>query len=169
MASLVQKFRTLISANLHFLVDQALQSQSLSVIDVYIRKMNEQMRDLYAAIETIAGNIKTVQRRHQELGAKARRLDAAVDGFLVKGQNAQALAAQSRLNALREMMETYAREWQRLTDGFKTLDDVYVKLEGRFLMVKQERERRCPASRSSRSWRSGAAAWVSTSTEEQTT
>ncbi|MBN1642966.1 MAG: PspA/IM30 family protein [Anaerolineae bacterium] len=140
MASLVQKFRTLISANLHYLVDQALQSQSLSVIDVYIRKMTEQMRELHAAIETVAGNIKTVQRRHAELGEKARQLDEAVDGFLVKGQDAQALAAQSRLNALREMMETYRREWQRLTDGFKTLDDVYVKLEGRFLMVKQERE-----------------------------
>ena len=140
MASLVQKFRTLISANLHFLVDQALQSQSLSVIDVYIRRMTEQMRELHAAIETVAGNIKTVQRRHAELGEKARQLDVAVDGFLVKGQNAQALAAQSRLNALREMMETYQREHRRLTDGFKTLDDVYVKLEGRFLMVKQERE-----------------------------
>ena len=43
MASLVQKFRTLISANLHFLVDKALQSQSLSVIDDYIRNMTEQM------------------------------------------------------------------------------------------------------------------------------
>jgi phage shock protein A len=63
-----------------------------------------------------------------------------VDGFLVKGRSAQALAAQSRLNALREMMETYRREYQRLADGFKTLDDVYVKLEGRLLMVKQERE-----------------------------
>jgi phage shock protein A len=140
MASLVQKLRTLISANLHYLVDQALQSQSLSVIDVYIRKMTEQMRELHAAIETVAGNVKTVQRRHAALAEKARELDAAVDAFLVKGQEAQALAAQSRLNALREMIETYRREWQRLTDGFKTLDDVYVKLEGRFLMVKQERE-----------------------------
>jgi len=68
MASLVQKFRTLISANLHFLVDKALQSQSLAVLDEYIRKMTEQMRELHAAIETVYGNIKTVQRRHAELG-----------------------------------------------------------------------------------------------------
>jgi len=140
MASLVQKFRTLISANLHFLVDKALQSQSLSVIDEYIRNMTRQMRELYAAIETVAGNIKTVQRRHKELGEKAEELNAAVDAFLLRDENAKALAAQSRLNALREMMDTYRREWQRLTDGYKTLDDVYVKLEARFLMVKQERE-----------------------------
>ena len=68
MASLVQKFRTLISANLHFLVDKALQSQSLAVLDEYIRKMTAQMRDLHAAIEAVAGNIKNVQRRYKGLG-----------------------------------------------------------------------------------------------------
>jgi len=140
MASLVQKFRTLISANLHFLVDKALQSQSLSVLDEYIRKMTQQMRELYAAIETVAGNIKTVQRRYKDLSEKADELNKAVDAFLLRDQSAQALAAQSRLNAIQEMMGTYRREWQRLTDGYKTLDDVYVKLEARFLMVKQERE-----------------------------
>jgi phage shock protein A len=140
MASLVQKFRTLISANLHFLVDKALQSQSLSVLDEYIRKMAEQMRELHASIETVAGNIKTVQRRYHELGGKAGELNAAVDAFLLQGQNAQALAAQSRLNAIQKMRETYRNEWQRLHGSFQTLDDVYVKLEGRFLMVKQERE-----------------------------
>lgn len=140
MASLVQKFRTLVSANLHFLIDKALESQSLAVIDEYVRKMTEQMRELYASIEKVAGNIKTVQRRHQELGEKADELNKAVDAFLVKGQNAQALAAQSRLNATQKLRDTYKQEWQRLHNSYKTLDDVYVKLEARFLMVKQERE-----------------------------
>lgn len=140
MATLVQKFRTLISANLHYLFDKALQSQSLAVLDEYIRKMTVQMRELYTAIQTVAGNIQTVQRRHRELGGKADELNAAVDAFLLKGQSAQALAAQSRLNAIRKMMETYEGEWQRLHASYQTLDDVYVKLEARFLMVKQERE-----------------------------
>lgn len=140
MASLVQKFRTLISANLHFLVDKALQSQSLSVIDEYIRKMTQQMRELYDAIATVAGNIKTVQRRYQELDGQAQELNKAVDAFLVDGRQAQALAAQSRLNALQEMKDTYRAEYNRLSSSYQTLDDVYVKLEGRFLMVKQERE-----------------------------
>lgn len=140
MASLVQKFRTLISANLHALADKALQSQSLSVLDEYIRRMAEQMRELHAAIERVAGNIKTVQRRYEELGAQAEKLNAAVDAFLVKGQNAQALATQSRLNATKKLQQTYGQEWQRLHNSYKTLDDVYVKLEARFLMVRQECE-----------------------------
>ena len=140
MASLVQKFRTLISANLHALVDKALQSQSPAVLDQYIREMTAQMRELHGAIETVATNMQTVQRRYHALGDKAKELDTAVDAFLTQGQNAQALAAQSRLNATKEMMGTYQREWQRLHSGYETLDDVYVKLEARFLMVKQERE-----------------------------
>ncbi len=140
MASLVQKFRTLVSANLHFLVDKALQSQSLAVIDEYIRKMTQQMRELHESIATVAGNIKTVQRRYHELDRQAQELNKAVDAFLVDGRRAQALAAQSRLNALQEMMDTYRAEYNRLSSSYKTLDDVYVKLEGRFLMVKQERE-----------------------------
>lgn len=140
MASLVQKFRTLISANLHFLVDKALQSRSLSVIDDYIRKMTDQMRELHQSIARVAGNIKTVQRRHDGLAEQARQLNAAVDAFLVKGQNAQALAAQSRLNATQKLQQTYAQEHQRLYASYQTLDAVYVKLEARFLMVKQERE-----------------------------
>jgi phage shock protein A len=140
MASLVQKFRTLISANLHFLVDKALQSQSLAVLDEYIRKMAQQMRELHASIETVHGNIRTVQRRFGQLKEAAEKLNAAVDAFLVQNKEAQALAAQSRLNATRELMDTYRQEYQRLNAGYKTLDDVYVKLEARFLMVKQERE-----------------------------
>jgi len=44
------------------------------------------------------------------------------------------------LNAIQKMMGTYKNEWQRLNSAYQTLDDVYVKLEARFLMVKQERE-----------------------------
>ncbi len=140
MASLVQKFRTLISANLHFLVDKALQSQSLAVLDEYIRKMTEQMRELYASIEKVAGNIKTVQRRYQELDKQAQELNKAVDAFLTRGQNAQALATQSRLNNTLKLRQTYQQEWQRLNASYQTLDAIYIKLEARFLMVKQERE-----------------------------
>ncbi len=35
MASLMEKVSTLISANLHYMVDQALKTNSMAVIDVY--------------------------------------------------------------------------------------------------------------------------------------
>jgi phage shock protein A len=46
MATLLEKVSTLISANLHSLVDQALQSNSLAVIDQYIRQVEDQLVEL---------------------------------------------------------------------------------------------------------------------------
>ena len=46
MATLLEKVSTLISANLHSLVDQALKSNSLGVIDQYIRQVEEQLENL---------------------------------------------------------------------------------------------------------------------------
>ena len=38
MASLIEKVNTLISANLHYMVDQALKSNSIAVINQYISR-----------------------------------------------------------------------------------------------------------------------------------
>ncbi len=46
MASLLDKVSTLISANLHYMVDQALQSNSPAVIDQYIRQVEANLMDL---------------------------------------------------------------------------------------------------------------------------
>ena len=46
MASLFEKVAVLISANLHALVDQALKSNSLAVIDQYVRQVEENLEDL---------------------------------------------------------------------------------------------------------------------------
>ncbi len=45
MASLLEKVSTLISANLHDLVDRALQSNSPAVIDQYIRQVENNLED----------------------------------------------------------------------------------------------------------------------------
>ena len=46
MASLLEKVSTLISANLHYMVDQALKSNSLAVIDQYIRQVQNNLEEL---------------------------------------------------------------------------------------------------------------------------
>ena len=53
MASLMEKVSTLISANLHFMVDQALKSNSMAVIDQYIRQVEDNLEDLEDAAATV--------------------------------------------------------------------------------------------------------------------
>ena len=55
MASLLEKVATLISANLHALVDQALSSNSMAVIDQYIRQVENHLEDLEDAAREVLG------------------------------------------------------------------------------------------------------------------
>jgi phage shock protein A len=66
MATLLEKVSTLISANLHSLVDQALKANSLAVIDQYIRQVEDHLEDLEDAAATVGGEVKSIKRKLQD-------------------------------------------------------------------------------------------------------
>lgn len=140
MASLLEKVSTLISANLHYMVDQALKTNSLAVIDQYIRQVETNLEDLEDAAATVGGEVKTLQRKVNEYEQKAFELDRAIDAFLVEGNETSAAAAQSKLNSTRRLVETYQEQTKRQDEEFRKLLDAKVKLEARLSTMKQERE-----------------------------
>ena len=71
MASLLEKVNTLISANLHWMVDQALKQNSIAVINQYIREVEDNLDDLTDAVATVGGNVKTIRRKRDEFQARA--------------------------------------------------------------------------------------------------
>jgi phage shock protein A len=52
MASLMEKVGTLIRANLHALIDEALKKNSVAVLDEYIRQAENNLEDLEDAAAT---------------------------------------------------------------------------------------------------------------------
>lgn len=140
MASLLEKVSTLISANLHALVDSALKSNSLSVIDEYIRQVENNLADLEDAAATVGGEVKSIKRRLDDHVQKHQELDRAIDAFLTEGNEGAAVATQSRLNSVARLVETYKEQVQRQETEFKSLLDAKVKLEARLATMKQERE-----------------------------
>jgi phage shock protein A len=140
MASLLEKVSTLISANLHSLVDQALQANSLAVIDQYIRQVEDNLEDLEDAAATIGGEVKSVRRKLHDLEQKEDELDRAVDAFLMEGNEETAAATQSKLNSTLRLVETYEEQGARLQAEYQKLLDAKVKLEARLSTMKQERE-----------------------------
>jgi phage shock protein A len=140
MASLLEKVTTLISANLHALVDQALKSNSLAVIDEYIRQVENNLADLEDAAATVGGEVKSIKRRLTDHEHKYEELDRAINAFLMEGNEAAAVAAQSRLNSTARLVETYKEQVQRQDMEFQKLLDAKVKLEARLATIKQERE-----------------------------
>jgi phage shock protein A len=122
------------------LVDQALKSNSLAVIDQYIRQVEQNLEDLEDAAATVGGEAKALKRKLVELEQKEDELDRAIDAFLLEGNEAAAVAAQSRLNSTQRLVETYKEQLQRQEAEFQKLLDAKVKLEARLATMKQQRE-----------------------------
>ena len=140
MASLMEKVSTLISANLHYLIDQALQNNSPAVIDQYIRQVEDNLRDLEDAAATVGGEVRSISRRLAEQEKRYSEIDRAIDAFLSDGNESAAVAAQSQLNSTGRLIETYREQVTRQDSEFKKLLDAKVKLEARLATMKQERE-----------------------------
>ena len=140
MASLVEKVQTLISANLHALVDRALQSNSLAVVDQYIRQVENSLADLEDAVATVGGQLKTLERKYNEYKGKADELDRNIDLLLVDGREDLAVAAQSKLNSTKRLAESYGEQVERQRKEFQQLQDARLKLEARLTTVRQERQ-----------------------------
>jgi phage shock protein A len=140
MANLLEKVSTLISANLHALIDKALESNSMAVIDQYIRQVEDNLENLEDAAATVGGEIKTISRKLETHKEKADEFDRAIDAFLVDGNETTAAATQSRLNSTQGLIDTYQEQLVRQESEFQKLLDAKVKLEARLATMKQQRE-----------------------------
>ena len=139
MTTLTEKVTVLITANLHALVDQALQRNSLAVVDQYLRQVDDQLANLADAAATVGGEVKSLERRLGDLDQQAAELDQAVDRLLTQGQEPAAAAAQSRLNGLRQLRETYQAHHGRHAQEYQQLLEMRTKLETRQAAMRQQR------------------------------
>ena len=140
MASLLDKVATLIKANLHYLVDQALKQNSLAVIDQYIREVEDNLDKLEDAAATVGGQVKTLKRKFDEFQAKAEELDRNIDILLQEGREELAVAAQSKLNSTQRLADEYREQHERQKAEYEKLLDAKLKLEAKLTTIKQERE-----------------------------
>lgn len=140
MASLLEKVSTLIQANLHALVDNALKSNSMAVIDQYIRDVDNNLDALEDAAATVGGQVKTLERKSAEYKKQMDELDRNIDLFLTQGKDDLARAAQAKLNSVRGLYETYAGQLERQQREYKALLDARLKLQAKLTTIRQQRE-----------------------------
>ena len=140
MASLLAKLSTLVKANLHELADRAIEKSDLAVYDEYIRAAEGELDTFKRTIAPMYAQVKTTNRRRENLANRAARLDAAVDAFLMKNQRTEAMVTQKQLTSALQLIRTYDASLERQVAAAEMLEDVRVKLEGRLDLVRQERE-----------------------------
>jgi phage shock protein A len=140
MASFLEKVRTLLSANLHSIVDSALEANSPKVMDEYVRQAEKNLEALEDSAATIGGNVKTMKRKYEELASAAEKLDRDIDALLLKGKDDLAAAAQSELNTKQQLAQEYYEQWQEQEKQYQLLLTMRRQLEGKMNAMKQERE-----------------------------
>lgn len=140
MATLLEKAHTLISANMHAILDKALKANSLAVLDEYIRQVQDNLEDLEDAAATVGGQVKTLKRKTTQFEEKARDLDRDIDALLVRNKDDLAIAAQRKLNSVQEMAQEYREQYERQQKEYQKLLDARLKLEAKLTEIRQERE-----------------------------
>lgn len=140
MASLLDKVSTLIQANLHSLVDNALKSNSMAVIDQYIRDVDNNLDALEDAAATVGGQVKTLERKRDEYKKQMDDLDRNIDLFLTQNKDDLARAAQAKLNSVKGLYDTYNSQLERQQKEYKSLLDARLKLQAKLTTIRQQRE-----------------------------
>jgi phage shock protein A len=137
---ILEKINILISANLHAMVDRALESNSVKVMDEYIRRADRDLDTLETQIVTIGGSVRTLKRKYEEMSAAAEKLDRNIDTLLTAGRTDQAARVQAELNTKQQQAQEYYQQWQSQEQEYKRMLDAKLKLEARLNTVRQERE-----------------------------
>ncbi len=140
MPSLLEKINTLVNANLHSIIDSALESNSLKVMDEYIRQAEKNLDALEDSTATVGGTVKTLKRKYEEFAAAAEKLDRDIDTLIVKGKDDLAGAAQAELNTKQQLSQDYYEQWQQQEAQYQVMLNMRLKLESRLTTIKQERE-----------------------------
>lgn len=138
MASLLEKTQTLIQANLHAMVDRALEQNSVAVMKQYIRDAERNLNELEDAAATVGGEVKTLERKYLEYKKKGDQLDRNIDALLMQGKTELARAAQNELNTNRRLQEQYHEQWVRQQREYEALLNARLKLQAKLETTRQE-------------------------------
>lgn len=139
--SFIEKVNALVGANLHGIVDRALESNSVRVMDEYIRQAERNLDALEDSAATVGGTVKTLKRKHEELATAAEALDRDIDSLILNGREDLASAAQAKLNTRQELAADYYEQWQEQHRQYRLMLDMRARLVARLTTIRQERER----------------------------
>lgn len=126
---------------MHGMIDRALETNSLKVMDEYIRQVERNLEALEDSAATVGGSVRTLKRKYQDFSNLSDKLDRDIDTLILRGKNDLAAAAQAELNTKQELAQEYYEQWQVQEEQYQGMLNMRLKLEGRLNTIKQEREK----------------------------
>src|SRR5512139_1312164 len=130
MASLLEKVRVMVSADLNRLVDRGLGGTNQEALyQHHIRELQTLQEQLGNQLVSLRAELNQIRKRSEEQQALVAKQDAEVDQLLQAGLQEDALAAQDRLNQSRAAAATAAERVDRLEAEYKEMADTKAQLD----------------------------------------
>jgi phage shock protein A len=137
MATLLEKFSTLIRANLHSLVDKALSDKNVAVLEVYIRDAQRAVKDLQDAVAAEEGQLIGLRRRLSEEHVSAEANNKAVDTLLLAGNEKDAGRAQRLFDQDQRQITLMEGQITQLAQDVELEKEAIAKLEYNVEMMQE--------------------------------
>jgi phage shock protein A len=134
MASLGEKLRMGLLAELHELVDRAIDYNSPQVLRQYIREVEGRMEELDNVVAEYAGGLKTLRREFEETADRVQELDSNIDELLSDGDTTNdhlAVRWQMRLDALTKRQEALSNDVTIREQALTALENTRTSMEAR--------------------------------------
>lgn len=142
MASLLEKVRVMVSADVNRLVDRGLGGTNQQALyQHHLRELQTLQEQLGDQLVSLRAELNQMRKRSEEQQALVAKQDAEVDQLLQSGMQEDALAAQDRLNQSRSSAADSAGRVERLEAEYKEMADTKAQLDLRIdTLVRNEPE-----------------------------
>jgi phage shock protein A len=134
MASLGEKLRMGLLAELHELVDRAIDYNSPQVLRQYIREVEGRMEELDHVVAEYAGSLRTLRRESEETADRVSELDSNIDELLTDGDTTNdhlAVRWQMRLDTLTKRQEALSNDVTIREQALTALENTRTSMEAR--------------------------------------
>jgi phage shock protein A len=137
MASLLQKIRVMVSADLNRLVDRALGSNETAVFQHHVRQLQSLQEQLVGQLARVRAELTQLRRRSDEQQALLVKQDQEVDALLTAGLQEDALAAQDRLNQTRLTAAHLTSQVEKLEGEYSQMIEAQAQISARVAALQQ--------------------------------
>ena len=137
MASLLDKIRVLVSADLNRMVDRALRTNETAVFQHHVRQLQVMQDELIGQLASVRAELTRLRRKSDEQQALLVKQDQEVDALLQAGLQEDALAAQDRLNQTRLAAAHLVAQLETLEAQYAQMVEVQAQVTARVGALQQ--------------------------------
>ena len=137
MASILEKVRTLLSANFHDMIDQALKKDPIKVLNEYLRQHEEALDEMRSDRAVTLGSVKTAERKVTETQNLIKKIESEIEATDPSNDYLAENLAQD-LVGQEEKLEVLKNAYESATRANRALQMAESKMQGRVVSLRNQ-------------------------------